>query len=146
MNIQTDNTKKQATNAVIHTQGICKLNHDDKSKAELSWNNQDFSTLNMDALCDPLVIASSNEVLHREHWVFCAWIETWEKDSVKCKSDLFLDQCFKNKYCCYLVSWVHPDEPCKKNSILTAFYISKETGAKRDMSFWVHKYCCFIVI
>ncbi len=82
----------------------------------------------MDSLCLPLNVEPSNEFQQRKSPEFYKMIETWGKAPVKGRSDVILEQCFKNKY--YGLTWVDPDEPHKNKALLTSHpdFVSHEKG------------------
>ncbi len=73
---------KQVAITRIYAQENNKKDCAENAKAELLWDENHFDTLNMDALSLPLVVFSPEEVCRRKSWVFCAWIEKWEKSRV----------------------------------------------------------------
>ncbi len=117
-NIRTDIAMKQAAIAGIHVQENNNQDQANMAKAGLLWDDNDFDTLKMDALCLPLDVAPAEEVLRRKTRVFHAWIENWEKEKVRGNGDPVLKQHFKSKYCG--LSWVDPDQPRRKKQVYTA--------------------------
>ncbi len=66
LNIRTDIAMKQAAIAGIHAQENNNQDQANKAKAGLLWDDNDFDTLKMDALCLPLDVAPAEEVLRRK--------------------------------------------------------------------------------
>ncbi len=134
-NMRSEVAKKQAAIAGIHAQENNKQDKAEKAKAGLLWDDDDFKTLKMDALCLPLDVAPPEEVQRRTTRVFCAWIENWEKEKIKGNGDPVLEQRFKNKYCG--LSWIDPDQPRRKKNVLTAHpdFVSLEKGDRGKKSY-----------
>ncbi len=73
-NMQSEVAKKQAAIAGIHVQENNKQDKAEKAKAGVLWDDKDFKTLKMDALCLLLDVAPHKEVQRRITRGFCAWI------------------------------------------------------------------------
>ncbi len=76
--MQCEVAKKQTEIARIWAQENNKQDQSQKSKAGLLWDDNDFNSLKMDALCLPLDVVPPEEGQRKKTQVFCTWNEKWE--------------------------------------------------------------------